>query len=59
MAWFFLIGGSVIVLFLAAGLVYAIAHGKGQAGVEFAIGLAIFGGTPWLGLKMLRGTVGE
>jgi hypothetical protein len=59
MGWFFLIGGSAIVLVLVVGLVYSIANGMGEAVGEFAIGVVLFGATPWIGLKMLRESPGS
>jgi hypothetical protein len=54
MAWGFLIMGTGLTLICASGLVYFIAHGDWQGAAEFGIGLALFGGMPWLGFKMLR-----
>ena len=54
MGWFFLVGGVAIDLLLAVGLVYAITHSEWQWAVEAAIGLAILGGTPWLGWRFLQ-----
>ena len=54
LAWSFIVGGIAIDLMLGIGLVYSVAHRNWQPAVEFAIGLALFAATPWLGYRMLR-----